>query len=101
MRHKALSAFFVGFSWGLMTAASGHSYHSPLVVCLSLLSLVAGFVTADFSGPRDPSRSLELLELAREAVAQFAALPVDEDPDGLARMLGYLDRAAAIRHPDK
>lgn len=55
MRSKYISRHLIGWSFGLMTAASWHSYHTYLAGGLAFAFLIGGFFTADFSGPNDPT----------------------------------------------
>lgn len=54
MKNKLASFHFIGWSFGIMTAASWDSYHSKLAVLIAFLFLVGGIITADLSGPDDP-----------------------------------------------
>ncbi len=54
MFRKVLSAFFIGLSFGTMLSASFMSYHTIKAGSMAFIFLVAGMITADFSGPDDP-----------------------------------------------
>jgi hypothetical protein len=59
MKSKYICSHFIGWSFGLMAAASfRNSYHSKWIAGISALFLFLAFLTVDFSSESDPDDKL-------------------------------------------